>query len=1196
MKTTEIVNSIDLKDNVVKNYVLKKDENYDVCVNKLVPSTSLLFDTMKHHITGKLSLVEIVSYLESFLVYTKDVHFMLYQKINIFITQRIESYKKKYVERGDSFRELVGYDEESMRLCETSLSLMNIFKFFLGTEQATSMRDVKEEYNLEDDENGESKINMLYSNSDIYRKIVLTDYARLFCSLISLGNLVLMIADPKINTEEEISFDEAVQDEAVEDAVMKLREKITSEYNRQLIAIPVIKRIENYELLKYNLNKYEMRVDDDELKSLLEKPLRVIEVRDLIMKKEDGVMKYFLIRQLVRNFGREPGEYDVDKNWYYCRLPDETQSVQLLPIFIVNMAVEYSRLTPLEFNVFLNSLIMKAKKSANNIYWVDENTGYPISRIGFVRERDLIFNEDEGVDDGEETQEKRKKHDDADLEILDFDIRTNEERKKNIIKIINGIAEKLQIGLFPVNLTNFILNQANRHVNSIESKESFEKKKRSGGDYEAFVQENILFSTVALFFVAFQTSLVDLKYGEKFHGCVRSYEGYPLSDDKNDLAGITYIACVLLTMKVNIEPWNNIGNSEDINKSKIFNIIKNSLMKQPDVISKIHKKKLQIADRDVRKLETRDESLRVDWKQFLPPLLEQKENLPGVFAEDIETKQEELKRLIREGSALSIQVLHTLQSVIFRLSLSIQKQIQDTVVLSGELLMKNFNGAFFCCQTLLNTNNSVFDWFNRESNDAIRLNNIVATKISNVISYVVHSTGGDILYSMFDTKDKFPAILEEFSPDTVYIAFIYYLKYNRKGETPEELRLICDNREIIQNVKLSVDELLVMLKEDETAKNCFTASNLDRLLKFVSKTKIVHVSMSLDCLERTKNLMENEIDESRFLLEYFTGKMPISDLKQELFERTNAFKQEIQKFTGTTEINLFQKKKNPLESPTSVENSLRVKVNFFTTMIHNMVNLYPEKILKMQKVPAEAITLPPFLVKLTDGHATKLREMMLEERNDVMLPEANAHVKEILLQLMASRKCLFVTQLMGCLPALEDDELTELLYEYFTNVVLFDYIVAFEDYFRNHGGAVVQKPESQQQIVELLRQYIKILSEYGKKKNAREKGIELSYQEISDMWFLEAEREKNTILRKLKMMTPDEKAARRDTSILNGKRETNKYADVLQASGIGGEEERDINEFDFAGGEEDGGLEEEERESGDEEEIDDKDEDDGNSQ
>jgi hypothetical protein len=65
------------------------EQIYSQFVSTIIPKTKVLFDLMKKYITGKLSIVDVVSYLEPFLVYTDDLTYMQYKEITRFIDDKI---------------------------------------------------------------------------------------------------------------------------------------------------------------------------------------------------------------------------------------------------------------------------------------------------------------------------------------------------------------------------------------------------------------------------------------------------------------------------------------------------------------------------------------------------------------------------------------------------------------------------------------------------------------------------------------------------------------------------------------------------------------------------------------------------------------------------------------------------------------------------------------------------------------------------------------------------------------------------------------------------------------------------------------------------------------------------------------------------------------------------------------------------
>ena len=94
-----------------KTEYLLSDENNDPDKFKkfleiIIPKTRVLFNLVKKHINGKLSLVSVVNYLQPFLVYLDDISFKQYEEIKEFIELRILDYKKKYASNKEIFSKL----------------------------------------------------------------------------------------------------------------------------------------------------------------------------------------------------------------------------------------------------------------------------------------------------------------------------------------------------------------------------------------------------------------------------------------------------------------------------------------------------------------------------------------------------------------------------------------------------------------------------------------------------------------------------------------------------------------------------------------------------------------------------------------------------------------------------------------------------------------------------------------------------------------------------------------------------------------------------------------------------------------------------------------------------------------------------------------------------------------------------------
>ena len=180
--------------NNIKNYVLNlqsEDENIIGKVSKseiylnfiktIIPKTRILFKLMKKYITGKLSIVEVVGFLEPFLIYTDNITYMLYKDITKFIDEKISLYNKQFIGGFKQFLELkkIPSDKNYSLFKESILNLL---------ERKNNLKEsVFKAYDI--DIENESKI---FTNSETLQKLIVRDQSQLFTTAITLQNIPLM--------------------------------------------------------------------------------------------------------------------------------------------------------------------------------------------------------------------------------------------------------------------------------------------------------------------------------------------------------------------------------------------------------------------------------------------------------------------------------------------------------------------------------------------------------------------------------------------------------------------------------------------------------------------------------------------------------------------------------------------------------------------------------------------------------------------------------------------------------------------------------------------------------------------------------------------------------------------------------------------------------------------------------------------
>lgn len=201
--------------NNIKNYILdNQNENfkdipkyqlYKEFLKHIIPKTRIIFNLMSKYITGKLSIVDVVSYLEPFLIYTHNLTYMQYKEIISFIYQKISEYNKKYVDRAKIFYQLKRLPSER----HSSTNSFNLLKLLDDNKIKVEITDL---YNLTDHEYVKGN---LYTNSEILNKIIKEDCGKLYNSGLSKESIPLMFPNDfsSILNQEKINKNKIIDDE-----------------------------------------------------------------------------------------------------------------------------------------------------------------------------------------------------------------------------------------------------------------------------------------------------------------------------------------------------------------------------------------------------------------------------------------------------------------------------------------------------------------------------------------------------------------------------------------------------------------------------------------------------------------------------------------------------------------------------------------------------------------------------------------------------------------------------------------------------------------------------------------------------------------------------------------------------------------------------------------------------------------------
>ena len=199
----------------IRNYVLNlpedklngvtKNQAYNFLLNSMVPKTRIIFNLMKKYIKGKLSIIDVVSYLEPFLIYPDDLTFKQYQDITEFIDQKISDYNKNMIEFSRIFK-ILSTIKQGTLIKTKAYTVIEILE--------SKLRDEVFETGYQFDRPEET-----FTDSEILRKITIKDYSRLYTSALAYQSLKLMFPKDIENVfaVEEEAINKKLEKEETED-------------------------------------------------------------------------------------------------------------------------------------------------------------------------------------------------------------------------------------------------------------------------------------------------------------------------------------------------------------------------------------------------------------------------------------------------------------------------------------------------------------------------------------------------------------------------------------------------------------------------------------------------------------------------------------------------------------------------------------------------------------------------------------------------------------------------------------------------------------------------------------------------------------------------------------------------------------------------------------------------------------------
>jgi hypothetical protein len=114
---------------------------------------------------------------------------------------------------------------------------------------------------------------------------------------------------------------------------------------------------------------------------------------------------------------------------------------------------------------------------------------------------------------------------------------------------------------------------------------SLDKSSKSKETYEEYSNSILIYTTIAYIIISIQTSIPSIKTNNSFPGCVKSFDGYPLEESKENKSGINYISCIIYKIKKDDKVFDVIKKmTEKTIASKLEGIISTNILNKNEYL------------------------------------------------------------------------------------------------------------------------------------------------------------------------------------------------------------------------------------------------------------------------------------------------------------------------------------------------------------------------------------------------------------------------------------------------------------------------------------------------------------------------------------------------------------------------------------------------------------------------------------
>jgi len=595
------------------------------------------------------------------------------------------------------------------------------------------------------------------------------------------------------------------------------------------------------ELYKYNNIAYHIGLG---VRTIDENIIRspYLKLKDNIMSQSDFSKKQHDILKFYEKFCREPRTTEDFKEDYYFKYCRETDT-KLIASFHIILAQAYVLYGETEYANTLDIVCAeRGRLSENGDAIIDKfGSGEEICKIDNVEEQQFT---EEGFrvstnavmekDTSEVILEKLKS---KKAKVFE------NEKMEEIYRIYIALATNIGVPLndFEDKVLRLSYELCSKNIVDKEEYEEYIKqtKAKTGKtpvSYAKKKNKTMIQIIASVLLVNIQTTIPSFQTKKTFPGCIRSFDGFPLTGPEN-IEGLQYLGCVIDKMKASYEPWDSIGKTgATVLTDQLRTIVDSIVMKDNEIDEMYLKKREYMLNHPIREIP--DDYVIEKWRHFMPPLIDT--NIIKGLKSVAQDFSKEYMELLRSGKKDQHKDFMVLKSKVSYYSYGIMEAIQELINKKDLLLKTSGNEPFLqnaCCNDN-ETNNPIYYFI--EENQSIDHYVRVIKSLSGLIEYTNKLSRATLLVHesklSVNTKTLLPKDPIE---ENIYLAFIHYCGLDKGLPIPEKYHAYFQEIPIGYDPKASLEEKISFLKRD--AHKNFSLEDYLNFMQIVSQSNIIEI-------------------------------------------------------------------------------------------------------------------------------------------------------------------------------------------------------------------------------------------------------------------------------------------------------------------------------------------------------------------